>query len=546
MAKISDQTLNIFDQIYQSHFGVRGIFSDTEVLEKLLIQIEESGDVFAIPGLLLFLLKMNKTRAKLIAETVDRLLRQIPINKLPQFDEQLRMVYRYAGFSDLRYLDWSKISPQQVLSLLDFGEFASSLLGVLSFHNNGYIREASSMALATIRDGSEIPFLLLRVNDWVQVIRKVAYQALLDRCSLEYAVHFTKNLPLVMRLESCDRSDHTHIINSIVSQLEKEDSWNILLVGIQSEEMLERRAAFNIAIRSSNSKLIKQGIELGIQSQDTLIRVRSTQKVKLITNPDQLAGALSVLRIDPFMPVRLAALRHYVELSAENAFDELYNALLDKHISVREFARYHLNKMEPIDFGAYYRVVLSECEEAQIYAAIGGIGETGESGDDILVLPFVNHRLVRIRMAALRALAKLNLPQHTKTFIASLEDKSPKVSREAVRALTQSRDFISHQEAIWRLIEGDSASHVKLNAFSLLCKLSKWDSIYYLLKSARLDDELIQKRANIALKVWWASYNRSFTKPNEFQKKRIREELDNNPSLGRTRGALEDIFQTLN
>ena len=545
MKQISKSTLEIFDQIDRKHFGLFKFLSDPEDLKTLLFKIEESGDIYAIPGLLIFLLNIDKPKALLIAETIDHLLSQIPVINLPLFDEQLRMVYQYTRFYDARYLDWYKISPRRVPSVLDFGEFASSLLGVLSFHNNGYVREAATMLLAAIRDGSEVPYLLLRVNDWVSEIREVARKTLLDRCVLEYAVHFNKNLPLVMRLERSDRSDHSHLINSIMSQLEKEDSWNILLAGIQSEEMVERRAAFFLAVRSSNSKLVMRVIELGIQSQDALIRVRSAQKVNLITNPDQLAGALSVLRIDPFMPVRRAALMHYVEISAENVFDELYKALLDKHISIREFARYHLNRMEPMDFGAYYREVLCNGEKAQIYAAVGGIGETGVSGDDFLVLPFVNHRLVRIRVAALRALAKLNLTQHSKTFVACLEDESPKVSREAARALTQSRDFISHQEKIWRLVEGDSAGHVKLNAFAILCKLSKWDSIYYLLKSSGLKDEMIQERAKIAMRIWWSSYNRSFTKPNEFQKKRIREELDNNPSKGRTRESLEDIFRTL-
>ena len=154
------------------------------------------------------------------------------------------------------------------------------------------------------------------------------------------------------------------------------------------------------------------------------------------------------------------------------------------------------------------------------------------------------HRLVKIRTAALRALAKLNLNEHIETFIACLEDESPKVSREAAQSLLQSRNFVTYQEQIWLLINKDLASHVKLNAFSLISKLSKWDSIFYLLKLSRLDDEMILERTQVAMGAWWSSYNRTFTQPNDYQKKRIREELDNNPSIGRTRKSLEDIFQS--
>jgi hypothetical protein len=185
-----------------------------------------------------------------------------------------------------------------------------------------------------------------------------------------------------------------------------------------------------------------------------------------------------------------------------------------------------------MDYREYYRAILSEDHQYRLYAAIGGLGETGIAADDVLLLPFVKHRLVKIRTAALRALAKSNLNEHTKTFIACLEDESPKVSREAARSLLQSRNFVTYQEQIWLLINKDLASHVKLNAFSLISKLSKWDSIFYLLKLSRLDDEMIHERTQVAMRAWWSSYNRTFTQPNQYQKKRIREELANHPSKG--------------
>ena len=543
MNRISENTLELLTQIDRKHFGIRKFVNDPDDLKILLTKIEEGGDIFAVPYLPTYLLKLDSRSAILIAGTIDRLLRQIPAASLPQFDERLRKQHWYGSYRDARYRNWYTLSPRQVPALLDFNVFASSLLGVLSFHHNGYVREAATMALDTIKDGSEIPFLLLRANDWVRVIREIARKALMDRCKPDYAEYFTANLPLVTRLESCDRADHTHLINSIVSQLEKVESWRFLLAGIQSEDIKERRAAFFIAIRTSNSKLRIQVIELGIQSQDSLIRVRSAQMVDLITDPNQFELALSVLRADPFMPVRLAGLRYTIELSTDKAVDALKGALLDKHISIREFARFHLNKLEPMDYREFYRGVMSSIQQSRVYAAIGGLGETGVAEDDVLILPYVKHRLVKYRAAALRALAKLNLHQHTETFLTSLEDESPKVSREAVRALLQSRGFIAHQGEIWLLIANDSASHVKLNAFNLLNKLPKWDSIYYILKSAASDDDLLIERANTALSEWWSSYNRSFILPNDYQKKRIRKELIKYPSKDKTRASLEDILK---
>ena len=90
--RISIRTKAIFDQINREHFGLHEFVSDPEDLEILLVQIEESGDIYAIPGLLNFLLKLDKTKALLIAETIHNLLGQSPGANLPMFEEQLRTV----------------------------------------------------------------------------------------------------------------------------------------------------------------------------------------------------------------------------------------------------------------------------------------------------------------------------------------------------------------------------------------------------------------------------------------------------------------------
>jgi hypothetical protein len=44
-------------------------------------------------------------------------------------------------------------------------------MALASFHPSGYVREEAIAHLAAVWDGTELPFLLIRVNDWVAPVR---------------------------------------------------------------------------------------------------------------------------------------------------------------------------------------------------------------------------------------------------------------------------------------------------------------------------------------------------------------------------------------
>src|SRR5579872_1118675 len=83
----------------------------------------------------------------------------------------------------------------------------SSMLGYASFHRNGYVRHEAIRLLAQIEDGSELPFLLIRQNDWVQPIAGEARTAVESRLTEAYLPNFVKNFALVVRLLGFSRHE---------------------------------------------------------------------------------------------------------------------------------------------------------------------------------------------------------------------------------------------------------------------------------------------------------------------------------------------------
>jgi HEAT repeat protein len=53
-----------------------------------------------------------------------------------------------------------------------------------------YVRQAAVEALGKIESGAELPFLLMRVNDWVPNVRNLAAELLEKRVRPDYVPHF--------------------------------------------------------------------------------------------------------------------------------------------------------------------------------------------------------------------------------------------------------------------------------------------------------------------------------------------------------------------
>jgi HEAT repeat protein len=151
-----------------------------------------------------------------------------------------------------------------------------------------------------------------------------------------------------------------------------------------------------------------------------------------------------------------------------------------------------------------------------LYSAISGLGETGTSSDADLLVPHVSHEVPRIRRAALRALARLHADQFVNVFEERLSDHAPSVSREAMKGLSKTLHLIGG-ERVWRAFNTASEVHARRNALFLIARLSKWESIGYLVEALGTNDEDLKKQAETYVRRWHWRFNRSFTNPTKAQ-----------------------------
>jgi hypothetical protein len=163
---------------------VRTLFEPPSLLDRvrrqdprrnILEQIAASGELRVVPALLEILARKDSL-SDYAAPAIAQLVRRIAPAQLAWLDEQARRWYEY-GPTDA----WSTLRPEDVPGLARRAGFDPAVIGLLASHGSGFVRAAVLEELARIVDGREIPFLVLRANDWVEPVAARALELLAHR-----------------------------------------------------------------------------------------------------------------------------------------------------------------------------------------------------------------------------------------------------------------------------------------------------------------------------------------------------------------------------
>ena len=516
VSELDKKLLQIFSKSATSKETTFG----AEELDAVLPDILQADYADAIIDLVLLARAEEFDYAKGAADAAHKLVTAKPVQYLPLLERALRERSPYS--SDLLQT-WLQLSPAELHLFDRFGDASVSLLGVASFHWDGYVREGAIRRLSTVTTGAEVPFLILRLNDWVSNVRDAAYEAMRSRVKSEYSRALLQNLFLLSRLEHAGRADHKEIIQAVKDLLLREQCRTDLFQALQSTDRFVRRGSFKLAFALQDANLMRVA-ELALDDNDPVIRSQAAQTISSSLDEASLASFLERMKHDRFMPVRRAALRMMIKLNSPDLDDELRKALLDPHASIREEARYHLKKTKSLEVADFYRQRLAGAKGQALYATISGLGETGRAEDDRLVVPYTSHQNNSIRRAALKTLAALRPDAHLDIFMRALDDEAPRISYLALKTLSPKTSFLNVTR-VWEVFKTTTHIHVKRNALALIARFSKWENISYLVQArCETDDDLIVLSDRM-IDNWLGGFNRSSSSPTSEQVAKLKDAL---------------------
>jgi HEAT repeat protein len=513
MKQLSKRLTELIKQVEAGHGVLGRFFGQRDVRPALLDEIAASKELAAFPYLVRIWLESNEL-ANDSLRAMSQLLATASAEEVLELEDELRRTWNWVFPAG-----WRRMQPSDVLRLLKGVESPTTALGVLSWHPNGRVREQAVRQLDLIRDGSEVPYLLIRLNDWVEAVRREARQSVLERLTHGQAALFFEHLYLVVRLIDCHRDDHSVVVTRVLQELTASKAEAKLTEALNSHSRYVRRTCYRLAmaIEGSHRSII---VRYCLRSGDAVLRLWASRDARQVLSVDELKRAVQVMSCDGFMPVRREALSILKEQFPDRALAALKEALLESGVSMREFARFHLRKLGIGNTVAFYRDAVMAGRKFP--SAIAGLGEVGTAEDAELLIPFMRARSASVRAAATRAVGALAGDQNAHALLQMVLDDSKRVSLEAQRALNRRLEFVSTQD-LANIFRTDRRLHVRWAVLRLLKKVDTWQAMPYLIEAAA--DEEIEIAEHVRRNIL-GRMNRVFTRPTPQERAAIDKRLD--------------------
>lgn len=477
----------------------------------ILQRLGESGDSDAIATLLDYALSSDVHEASIARASVARLLASVEVRKLGNLDERLReqAPYGLRAWYALRVADVAKLGHP-------------ALLALATSHPNGFVREDALRTIALGGDGSEIPLLLVRLNDWVLPIRTLAEASLRERLSPRYARGWARALPLLMRLREQKRGMHHVMIRDVRRLLQQRECRPALAEALKDGDLHVRREAFRLAKGAEGLSLPELALR-ALEDRDALVRLFALREIAKET-PEEHREAIAVALRDPYFAVRREALALLERLDGIHARPDVEGALLDRHVAVREWAQRALERVAPdLDPRERYREELATARGNRLAAAVLGLSEVGRRTDAATLRPYFRNDRASVRRAVLRALYRMETPAPVDVLLEGLQDPRGSVSTVA-RSLLARETLPPMAPGLEELVrDRTQPTAVRRNALWLLSRLDKWASAAALV--AATAEPPLAALAETLLFRWIARYNRSFTTLSAERERALRDAL---------------------
>ncbi len=458
-------------------------------------------------------------------EVAARLLeffRDLKWSELIEVDQGLRK-YSYYNLSETRNADPSSFFVEG-LSV----EFQNSFFLLSTFAPSGYFREKALIAVEEFTRGEEIPFLLIRLTDWVLPVRRRAERAILRRVRPEYSRAFVKNYGIVEGVRKSTRTEGAEFWALLDSFLRDDPRNSYEFLSSVSDEARVRNSLIRRLVLTRSMK-DEELVDLFKRERESSLRFHILEKILAGKEAENLPLLLELIKEKSSQKCKTILLHRIAKFGYPLIETFLYECLFSRSTSMRRTSRFLISTHTDVDFhGIYLRALFGDHNRSTVISALA---EVGTSADCVHILPFVRSATEAVRKAAIEAVSKLAAPDLEPLVLDLLRDQSVSVSYAARKAIIRSQIFVPLSE-VEKIFNSEVGRNVRLNCLQVLVSASKWDSVYYMVKYLE-SEPAIADFCRQRLGKWNWQYNRSYTTPSSEQIIRIEEvlkDLDNSSS----------------
>jgi HEAT repeat protein len=460
--------------------------------------IGDSGETQAIPDLLSYAFAPNRDVQAEARSAIRRLFELFPLEQLPALDEALRTAWAHLE-------DWYGLKPS-VKKLKGRDPDDLILLALMSAHRSGYVRAEVIHFLGKDSSGTAIPFLLVRLVDWVEAVRRAADLELIDKLQPQYSGMFVRCLGLLERLSEHIRFRPAY--REWVSELLKRAACaQQVAAGLDSNQRAVRRASYTIA--ASNPAFdVKKVLSCALAESDVAIRRWAFSSGPALWPSDEIDW-MRLAANDAYPPIRQRAFDAMARTDVSS--EELSKFLFDRCTGIRRSCQALCMERFGLVPVAIYREALAGGSSKRTEISARGLAETGSHEDGWLLLDLLKHHSARVRSAAVQSLGVLNVGQIDEKLLERISSDSRSVAREAASVLLLKK--LVSPAAILAAAKQNPNGQAQLAVLRQMWRASKWLQLRLYLDSAASDHQELAECALERLAVWESQFNRTFTQP---------------------------------
>ncbi|WP_455717404.1 hypothetical protein [Anaerosporobacter sp.] len=418
----------------------------------------------------------------LSSKAINKTLCHMSSIQIIKLDEQFR---RYTSLE--WYIDWELISLEDLKSNIRNQEEYLNVIRLGTFHPNGFLREKCLMELS--EDPEALPYLLLRLNDWVQPIRD-RICGIIKKSICNSSIHnVIAALPFLEKAKKGERRnlDVFMQIEYMIVQKIKGQISDLKIYEIYKYDFHVRKYLYCLLL---NEKIVSKE-----QAEQLLQREKNSSNCKTIIISAILDDYICDLNeIDVYLQNKSAVVRRkaldrkYAILKKNWAGIE--KLLLDNSKGFRETVCYIIKKHTDIDIINYY---IEHLETEYTRVAILGIGENGnkENVKDIIsYLQSYNEKEVR---DTLKSLGSCLGTDGESIYWKYIMDPRISVAKSAYNAI-RSNEIRYGSKQIYERFLNCEYEFTKRYLVNLLLNESSWSRLPYLLQLYNYEDISLQDK----------------------------------------------------
>ena len=468
--------------------------------------ISESSSPFAVRNGFEWILRAEGADCERLAGLFADLMRKVQPHEWVQI------------YAEFRGID---ASSADVVRFADLpSETAVELLGIVTFSHNGRTRESALKALGNLAHSRAVPYVLLRLGDWVPEVRRAAWDALQALMSLGIAKDLLCHYALIERLQGIRRCNLQPVIDGIQTYLRSDEASPEIEAAFRSGTSAVRLFAFRLLQGRLTADLITEAVS------DPAPAIRAWLVRWLASSPERgHADLVNQLLRDG---------SSYISTRMIGALDrdqiiQHRDCLLDLAFSdtgaVRNAARFAVHQAGEFDFAAEARrLILAASPDTMKAGVVATLGETGTASDFALVRPILASRRSVVRKAAVEACMRLGKDEAVDSVVALLDNPARGV-RLAVAGMLAGTDLLPWYPTIREILRSGSAGGQR-QALGLLILQGGWEAVPEMLCGLSSEHESVRRYAWWSIEAWYRKYKcMGWLKPSEAVRSALRQEL---------------------